>query len=407
MESSYDLARIDALVGRIFSIEDITIGDPQKDFVVRYRGKLRGEDSEAAYDQLAQQLESAGITPLFRWDGDRHAIFLVPGKPKPNPSNPWVNLAMFILTLFSVALVGGLGEIPESINTLEALGAYLVTNFLAVIWSGAPFAVSLLAILGAHEFGHYLMGRRHGVHVTLPYFIPFPLPPFGTMGAVINMKEPPKNRRQLLDIGLAGPLAGLIVAIPILLLGLSLSTLDPIPTQIPVGMAFQLEGNSILYLLLKFIMFGQLLPSPTSYGALPEWLYWVRFFFTGRPYPLGGLDVVLHPVALAGWAGILVTALNLIPAGQLDGGHVMYVLAGRRLALRLLPFILVAIAILGLFWTGWWLWVALIFFLGRRYAEPLDQITPLDDRRRWLAVLAIIIFFLVFTPVPLNILGSV
>ncbi len=407
MESSYDLARIDALVGRIFSIEDITIGDPQKDFVVRYRGKLRGEDSEAAYDQLAQQLESAGITPLFRWVGDRHAIFLVPGKPKPNPSNPWVNLAMFILTLFSVALVGGLGEIPESNITLEALGAYLVTNFLAVIWSGAPFAVSLLAILGAHEFGHYLMGRRHGVHVTLPYFIPFPLPPFGTMGAVINMKEPPKNRRQLLDIGLAGPLAGLIVAIPILLLGLSLSTLDPIPTQIPVGMAFQLEGNSILYLLLKFIMFGQLLPSPASYGALPEWLYWVRFFFTGRPYPLGGLDVVLHPVALAGWAGILVTALNLIPAGQLDGGHVMYVLAGRRLALRLLPFILVAIAILGLFWTGWWLWVALIFFLGRRYAEPLDQITPLDDRRRWLAVLAIIIFFLVFTPVPLNILGSV
>ncbi len=131
------------------------------------------------------------------------------------------------------------------------------------------------------------------------------------------------------------------------------------------------------------------------------------FLLHRRPYPLGGLDVVLHPVALAGWAGILVTALNLIPAGQLDGGHVMYVLAGRRLALRLLPFILVAIAILGLFWTGWWLWVALIFFLGRRYAEPLDQITPLDDRRRWLAVLAIIIFFLVFTPVPLNILGSV
>lgn len=406
MNYPFDQARIDALVGRIFNIEDITAGDEQKGFIVRYRGRLRLEDSEAAYNQLAGDISPYGLTPLFRWEDDRHAIILIPGRPKPNPANPWVNLLMFILTLISVALVGGLNAIPQSITDPNQLGQYVLSNITAILWAGAPFAASLLAILGAHEFGHYLMGRHHGVHVTLPYFIPFPLPPFGTMGAVINMKEQPKNRRQLLDIGLAGPLSGLVVAIPVLLLGLSLSTVDQIPAQIPSGMAFQLEGNSILYLLLKFIMFGKLLPTPASFGALPEWLYWLQFFFTGRPYPLGGLDVMLHPVALAGWAGILVTALNLIPAGQLDGGHVMYVLVGRKTAMRLLPFILAAMAILGLFWGGWWLWVALIFFLGRTYAEPLDQITPLDERRRWLAVLAVVIFLLVFTPVPLNIIGG-
>jgi membrane-associated protease RseP (regulator of RpoE activity) len=153
-------------------------------------------------------------------------------------------------------------------------------------------------------------------------------------------------------------------------------------------------------------VFGDLLPAPVNFDGMPPWLYWLRYFFTGRPFPLGGTDVLLHPVALAGWAGLLITALNLIPAGQLDGGHVMYVLLGRQKAARLLPIILALIALLGIFWAGWWLWVALIFFLGRTYAEPLDQITPLDDRRRMLAVLALIIFVLIFTPIPMNFIGS-
>jgi len=406
MESPYEITRFDALVGRILTIHDVTLGSSNRDFIVRYRGKLRMEDSEAAYDLLAKQLAQYNVTPLFRWDEDSHAIILIPGRPKPASSNPIVNLGMFILTLLSVAMVGGLNAITEPVNSISELIIVIIRSAPQILAAGAPFAISLLAILGAHEFGHYLMGRRHGVNVTLPYFIPFPLPPFGTMGAVINMKEPPKNRRQLLDIGLAGPLSGLVVAIPVLLLGLSLSSLDPLPANLPSGMALQLEGNSLLYLLLKFLMFGQLLPAPASYGELPEWLYWIRFFFTGQPHPLGGVDVMLHPVALAGWAGILVTALNLIPAGQLDGGHVMYVLVGRRRATQLLPLILALIAVLGFFWAGWWLWVALIFFLGRAYAEPLDQITPLDGRRRWLALTAIVIFLLVFTPVPLTLISN-
>lgn len=396
--SPVDQARLDALVHRMFNIESITLGNAQDGVIARYRGRLRSEDSAAAYDQLAGQLAPYHITPLFRREDDQHVIVLVPGKPQPKASNPVVNLIMFFLTLASVIFVSGLTALEQApagspLNSIET-----------IIRGGLPFAAAFLTILAAHEFGHYLAGRRHGVHVSLPYFIPLPLPPFGTMGAFINMKEPPKNRRHLLDIGLAGPLAGLAVAIPILILGLYLSKLDALPARIPPGMGLTLEGNSLLYLFLKYAVFGQLLPTPPSFDGLPEWLYWLRYFFTGRPYPLGGTDVLLHPVAMAGWAGILITALNLIPAGQFDGGHVMYVLFGRKAALRLLPFILVGLAILGLFWFGWYIWIALIFFLGRAHAEPLDQITELDAGRRRLGVFAIVVFILVFTPIPLNLI---
>ncbi len=164
-------------------------------------------------------------------------------------------------------------------------------------------------------------------HVTLPYFLPFPLSPFGTLGAFIQLKEPPRNKRILMDIGIAGPLAGLVVAIPVLLLGLSLSKVEPI--NLAPGQGFTLEGNSLLYLFAKFLVFGRLLPAPSSYGNLPPVLYWIRYFFTSQPLPLGGMDVMIHPIAWAGWAGLLVTAINLIPAGQLDGGHLMYVLLGK------------------------------------------------------------------------------
>jgi membrane-associated protease RseP (regulator of RpoE activity) len=284
----------------------------------------------------------------------------------------------------------------------DSLTATNTKDFLLELWhslpSGIPFAVSLLAILAAHEFGHYLAGRYHRTHVTLPYFLPFPLSPFGTLGAFIQLTEPPRNKRILMDIGIAGPLAGLVVAIPVLLYGLSLSKIGPI--SLAPGQGFTLEGNSLLYLFAKFLVFGRLLPAPSSYGDLSPVLYWIRYFFTSQPLPLGGMDVMIHPVAWAGWAGLLVTAINLIPAGQLDGGHLMYVLLGKRTR-ALWPFILLILVLLGFVWTGWWLWAALIFFLGRIYAEPLDQITQLDPPRKVLAVLGIIIFFLVFTPVPL------
>ena len=398
MENPYNTQNLDRLVKQYIAIGDVTYGDAGKTFIVRYRGKLLQEDTADSYERLYKQLEVYNITPLFRWDKDQHAIFLVPGKPKPKPTKKWVNLLLFILTLFSVLLTGalyGLEELPDG---------NLVDIALAFINSGWPFAVSMLAILGAHELGHYFAGRHHGVDVTLPYFIPMPLSPFGTMGAFINMRSIPKNRRQLLDIGIAGPLAGLIVSIPILLLGLHLSDISQLPFVRPTAFSLQMEGNSLIYLISKFIVFGKWLPEPINYGNLPPLLYWVKYFFTGQPFPFGAMDVMLHPVAWAGWAGLLVTGLNLIPAGQLDGGHMIYVLLGSKGSRRLLPIILIGLGVLGLAWNGWWLWAVLIYFLGRVHAEPLDQITELDSGRKTLAVLAVVIFFLTFTPVPLSIL---
>jgi membrane-associated protease RseP (regulator of RpoE activity) len=265
------------------------------------------------------------------------------------------------------------------------------------IFTGWPFAVSLLGILLAHEFGHYLMSRYHKTPATLPYFIPFPFSPLGTMGAAILLRGTPRNKRILFDIGIAGPLAGLIVAIPVLLYGLSLSTLGTIEPN-PNG---YLEGNSLMYLLAKFIVFGQLLPAP----AEPQtFLYWVQYFFTGQPVPFGGTDVFIHPIAFAGWGGLLVTGLNLIPVGTLDGGHVIYGLFGEN-AKKAFPYIIGVLLVLGIFWSGWWLWAALLFWLGRVHAQPLDQITTLDPVRKALAVLMLIVFVLVFMPVPMMLLA--
>jgi membrane-associated protease RseP (regulator of RpoE activity) len=396
-----DTELLTALVQRVFYVEDITHGSAQQNFMVRYRGRLALEDTASAYDQLAAALKPYNMTPLFRMDEGRHAVILVSGVITSRPSNPWVNVVLGVLTILSVLLSGALygGTADPFLNgvTLPA-----IISFLAQGW---PFALSLLGILGAHEFGHYLVGRYHGAKVTLPYFIPLPfISPFGTMGAFINMKEPPKNRRILLDIGIAGPLAGLVVAIPVLIFGLATSHLGVINIQ--PGYQYQQEGNSILYLLAKFFIFGQLLPHPVSFGSLGPVVYWIKYFFTGLPLPAGALDVQINMVAWAGWVGLLVTGLNLIPAGQLDGGHMLYVLLGAKRARRVLPFILGALVLLGFVWSGWWLWAALIFFLGRTYAEPLDQITALDRPRRLLAVLALIIFILVFMPIPLVIFGG-
>lgn len=409
-----------SFVEQIFNIEDVTEGGQNDGFLLRYRGHLREVDSIQAYSQLAAQLKPYNVTPLFRNDGDRHAIRLVDGVSTPKASNSRVNLILFLLTALSVLITGGLNGI------VEPLPGDLSKALKIIVENGWPFAVSMLAILGAHELGHYFVGRYYGVQVTLPYFIPLPLSPFGTMGAVINMKEPPKNKRQLMDIGIAGPLCGLMIALPVLIIGLHLSRLDTINLinssvhpLVATGNqfidylnnlmfsnpSFMMEGNNLVYLFLKYMTFGKLLPAPISFNGLNPVLYWIRYFFTGMPFPIGGTDVMIHPVAWAGWGGLLITALNLIPAGQLDGGHMIYVLFGKVKARQLRPFILVILVLMGFVWNGWWLWAVIIFFFGRFYAEPLDQITELDGKRKILAIFALIIFLLIFTPVPLIVMG--
>lgn len=388
------------LVSRVFSIESVTI---TRDGAYRYSGHLIGEDSVRLYDQLAESVRSEGFIPLFRVEDQSQVIYLVRNPPKPRPSNPVVNLVLFLLTLLSVLLSGALYsvQVPATASSEET-----IRQIFSHILDGWPFAVSLLAILGSHELGHYFAGRHHHTEVTLPFFIPFPFSSFGTMGAFIQMKEVPKNKRILLDIGMAGPIAGLVVCIPLLILGLSLSQVEVLPTAVSSGTLFQLEGNSIFYLLSKFLVFHRWLPEPLTYGGTSPLLYWIRYLFTGTPLPLGGMDVMLHPVAWAAWAGLLVTSLNLIPAGQLDGGHILYTLLGKKGMRTIYPFILAGMVIMGFMWSGWFLWAALLFLMGRTYAEPLDQITELDNRRKWLARAMIVIFILVFIPIPIVLIGA-
>jgi membrane-associated protease RseP (regulator of RpoE activity) len=390
------------MVAREFAVQSIFTGTGRDYFLYKFTGKLYSEDSESAYEHLRSSLTAYGLTPLFRKEGGEQVIYIVKEPPKYKIGSPVVNLVLFGLTLISVMISGVIysyqGPVGSDLLTM-------IKNMLSHLTDGLPFAVSLLAILTAHEFGHYFAGRFHHTRVTLPYFIPFPFTAFGTMGAFIQMKETPRNRNHLLDIGLAGPIAGFVVAVPVLLLGLSLSKIGPIPSSFAPGQGIQIEGNSVIYLLLKYITFGKLLPAPAAMGGIAPVLYWIRYFFTGQPLPLGGVDVMLHPIAWAGWAGILVTSLNLIPAGQLDGGHIFYVLFDRVWARRLLPVIIAILAGLGFIWNGWWLWVVLILFFGRAYAEPLDQITPLDRKRKIFGVLALILFLLVFTPIPLVLVG--
>ncbi len=390
-ESTLD--RLFSSVRRVMRVEESIPGGTDAQPAVQFRGKLL-EDSERAFERLNPIFANEGLTLLFRQEANQDVVLGINGVIKAEPSNPWINLVLFGVTLISVLMTGALYGIDEGIfREYGATGAAFRN-----LDKGIPFAVSMLGILLAHEFGHYFAARYHNTPVTLPYFIPFPSL-LGTMGAFIRLKAPPKNKKVLLDIGISGPLAGLVVAIPVLLLGLALSDFTILPTS-PAGFT-GLEGNSILYLAAKYVVKGELLPMPVSYAGVNPVLYWIRFFFSGSPFPFGGRDVLLHPIAWAGWAGLLVTSLNLIPAGQLDGGHIIYVLLGKN-ARRLWPIIVVILLAMGSLWSGWYIWAGLMFFLGRMHAQPLDEITPLDRRRKLIALLGLVIFVLVFIPVPLS-----
>ena len=347
--------RLRDLLADLFELHDVTV---TKSGATILRGRLLCPSTEA-YRLAADRLRPLSCTPVFRREGQDDVIQVLPYLLSRKPARGWIGPLLFGLTVLSVLFAGAIDSGWDMSN-------------LAGVAMGIPFAATLLAILGAHELGHYVVARHYGVPRSLPYFIPMPISPFGTMGAVIRLDAPPTNRRVLLAIAAAGPLSGLVVALPLLVLGLHLSVVGPVLTAGGVQ-----EGNSLLYAALKFLVFGRWLPG-------------------------GGLDVLLHPVAFAAWSGLLVTALNLIPAGQLDGGHILYVLVGERA--RYVTYGLVAIlAVLGaLVYEGWLMWAVIILFLGRAFATPLDSITPLKGKHVALAVFMLLVFVLIFTPAPLR-----
>lgn len=251
-------------------------------------------------------------------------------------------------------------------------GALFVLTLAATWFTWGPlYSVAIMVILLCHEMGHYLMCRRYRVRSTLPLFIPMPfISPFGTMGAIILMRQRIASRRAVFDIGIAGPLAGLVPALAACFIGLAASSVVPTP---PPGFSGLRLGDSLLFALLQRVTHPSMGP---------------------------GTELMLHPVAYAGWAGLFVTALNLLPVGQLDGGHVVYGLLGRRARWISLA-LLLGMAALAVTYPQWWVLVALLLLFGFRGHPPAaDERVPLDRRRQLLGLFAMLVFVLAFTPRP-------
>ncbi len=353
-------------VAEVFQIESEQFY-PERGLTAIFTGTLL-LDSETAYDQLDARLAALNQLPVFRERDGVQVIHIVAGRFDPPPRPWWPNAVLFILTVLSLLYTGAGIALGEAV--LDDPNRQLVE-----MWRGWPYALSLILILGAHELGHYFAARHHRVPVTLPYFIPLPFGFFGTLGAFIQLRAPMRNRKVLLDVGAAGPLAGMVFAVPILLIGLATARVGFLPTDQP----YILEGNSILYAMAKVVTFGRMLPD-------------------------GHMDVFMNQLAQAGWTGLFVTGLNLIPIGQLDGGHVLFTLLGERARALYLPVLLIMGVLAVTVSDAWFLWVLLLLFFGRTYATPLDMLTPLDRRRQLIAVLALVIFILVFVPNPLQIM---
>lgn len=281
--------------------------------------------------------------------------------PATEPPSPRIVLHL-VLFLATVATTITAGAIQQGVNPF---------THPYDLYRGIPFSFTLLLILGTHEMGHYLVSRRHNLSVTLPYFIPAPPFPFivGTFGAFIRIRSPIQDKRALLDVGCAGPLTGVLVSLPVILVGLKLSTVKVMPG----GGEGLILGEPLLFQFLSFLVFGQLSPDH---------------------------HIFLHPAAFAGWIGLLVTALNLIPVGQLDGGHVSYALFPayhKKISWACLLLLVVS----GLFfWQGWLIWALLLYLLGMRHPPPSYDWVPLDRRRKILGVITILVFLLTFTPAP-------
>lgn len=326
------------------------------------RGRLRYDDpGERARFESA--LSSLDVTYFYESDDDAiHVTVTHPAPPRVPPE--WrVNLLLFVVTTITTLLAGAM-------MSGEPLGAIIREPWR--LSAGVPFSAALMGILAAHEFGHYIAARRYGLHVTLPFFIPAPLiSPIGTLGAVIRMRTPVYTRRMLLDVGAAGPLAGMAVAIPVAIYGIRTS-----PT-LPHGAA---EG---------FFELGE-----------PLLFRWLIDLFAS--YPEATHDLFLNPVAFAGWIGLLLTALNMLPIGQLDGGHVVFALFGRRQHLIGRLFLL-SLVVMGYWWSGWFVWVFLILFVVRVKHPPiLEAGSQLGPGRQVIGWLSLVLLVVCFTPVPFS-----
>jgi hypothetical protein len=324
-------------------------------------------DADEAYASLKKRTEGVGVTPLLQEDRHGHPLLVwLPGKLEQQEGKqrgPWLHGLLFLVTLVTTTWAGAL---HAGVNLLDEPLRFSV---------GLLYSLPLLLILGTHEFGHYFAARAHRMRVTLPYFIPVPFG-LGTFGAFIQLKSPAENRRALFDVGVAGPLAGLVIAIPALWIGLQYSRVLA-PGELADHQHGGIEvGTSALLAVTAKLALGE---------AMTE-----------------GHRLLLHPLAFAGWLGLLVTALNLLPIGQLDGGHIADAMFGRVRGAAIGTAALFGLVFLGLFvWSGLLTWALIVYFIaGGKGLPPLNDVSRMDAGRMAVGVFAFVLLFLILAPVP-------
>jgi Zn-dependent protease len=355
MDVGLEVQSLREAVERHFRVYDVRIRPEALTFFVHVDAYTLDE----RFDRLRRELVPQRYIPLITKEGGEHVIH-VQRRPERRAFSFRVNMVLLLATIVTTIIAGAqnwAGYVNIDWLTMEAFA------------NGAVFfAVPLLAILGIHEMGHYVMARRYHVSASLPFFIPS-VPPLGTFGAVISMRDPIPNRRALLDIGAAGPLLGLAVAVPVTLIGLWLIQVAPIPAPANLG------GQAVIQAPILFQMLTLLVPVPA--------------------------EATVHPTAFAGWVGIFVTALNLLPAGQLDGGHIARALLGDKARYLSYAAIFFMIILAPLFFS--WLIIALlILFIGARHPPPLNDLVGLDATRQAVGVFVVGVLLISFVAVPID-----
>ncbi len=360
MSAQAEIESIRTIVARHFTVYGVVVTPMALTFQVA--APTAGID--APFDALRQELVPNEYIPTITQERGETLVH-VQRRPKARFAKRQVNILLLVLTVLTTVFFGGAwnwaGYSGKPLLSAESIG-----------YGTLFFTLPLLTILGSHEMGHYFVAKRYKVHASLPFFLPS-LPPLGTFGAFISMRDPIPNRRALLDIGVSGPLVGFAIAIPVTLAGLALSTGSPALNPATPGEVIQ---PSILFSALSLFF-----PLPHTFA--------------------------LHPLAFAGWVGLFVTAINLLPAGQLDGGHVARALFGRN------QFYLSWAAVIILFgmsiltsYPGWIIFGFLILMLGVRHPPPLNDLTRLDLPRKFVGIAAVAILFVTFVPQPFVAVGG-
>ncbi len=317
-------------------------------------------DMEEDFEALRKKLRDMGFIATLRDSGDRYSIGVMK-MPPINTRSVRVNQIMLMLTMATTVISGSFlwGSYSGELDILAPGNLF---------WGAVYFALPLLLILGTHELSHFFMARRHGLNASLPFFIPS-IPPIGTFGAFISIREPLPNRKALMDVGISGPIGGFIVTLPVLFLGYHLTA---------VGGQVAQGGTEILGIL-----------------GVPLGMQLVSMLYPAAE------GMFMHPTLFAAWLGLFVTGINLLPAGQLDGGHIARSVLGERTKWLGIATVAALLA-LSFFYTGWLIFAALIYFLGVIHPPPLDDITPLDRKRKALAGVALLLLLFCFTPLPIQ-----